>query len=33
MRAYGEIPGAIVAKALEPLESGSGTIRLVVMLR
>ena len=33
MRADDPVPGTIVAKALEPLEAGTGLIRVLVMLR
>jgi len=33
MRASDPMPGSVVAKALEPLEQGQGTIRALVMLR
>ena len=33
MRADDPRPGTIVGKALEPLESGTGMVRVLVMLR
>ena len=33
MRADDPIPGTILGKALEPLDSGTGTVRVLVMLR
>jgi hypothetical protein len=33
MRAMESIPGTIVGKALEPLETGTGVIRVLVMPR
>lgn len=33
MRAFTTKPGTIVGKALEPLESGTGTIRVLLMAR
>jgi hypothetical protein len=33
MRAFEPKPGTILGKALEPLDSGTGLIRVLVMLR
>jgi hypothetical protein len=33
MREASPLPGTVVGKALEPLSSGTGTIRILVMLR
>ena len=33
MRALDPLPGTIVGKALEPLDSGTGRIKVLVMLR
>ncbi len=33
MRSFDQEPGTIVGKALEPLESGTSVIKVLVMLR
>jgi hypothetical protein len=33
MRTDAPVPGAILGKALEPLDVGTGTVRILVMLR
>jgi hypothetical protein len=33
MRAADPLPGTVIGKALEPLDSGTGSIRMLVMMR